>query len=73
MVTLSELRGAPMLYLANFLSSQWSRADNKHQADTEVILIGWYSIYKGANYWYNPRGEDIPKLEVSLRDQYFCI
>lgn len=40
MVTLSELRVALLLHLVNFFSSQQNRADNKHQADIKVILIG---------------------------------
>lgn len=73
MDTLSELSVAPMLYLANFLSPQQSRADSKHQAGIKVMVMGCCSIYKGVNYWVSPRGKDTPELEVSLRDQYFCI
>lgn len=68
MATLSELRVAPILYLTNLLSSQQSQADNKHQADINVILVECYSVYKGVNYWVNPIGKDIPKLEISLCD-----
>jgi len=55
-----------MLYLINFLSSHQSRADNKHQVDIKVILIGSDSINKVVNCWVNPRRKDIPKLEFSL-------